>query len=40
MTKLILEETKISLAQPNVDGTPNLQDTTTFWDLEVKQRFE
>ena len=28
---------QMSLAQPNVDGTPNLQDTTTVWDLGVKK---
>jgi hypothetical protein len=28
---------QMSLAQLNVDGTPNLQDTTTVWDLRVKK---
>jgi hypothetical protein len=28
---------QMSLAKPNVDGTPNLQDTTTVWDLGVKK---
>ena len=28
---------QLSLAQPNLDGTPNLQDTTTVWDLGVKK---
>ena len=31
---------QMSLAQPNVDGTPNLQDTTTVWDLGVKKRIK
>ena len=31
---------QMSLAQPNVDGTPNLQDTTTVWDLGVKKAEE
>ena len=30
---------QMSLVQPNVDGTPNLQDTTV-WDLGVKKSRE
>ena len=29
---------QMSLAQPNVDGTPNLQDTTTVWGLKKQKK--